>query len=322
MEISPNIHRIEVPLGARMMAMHLLVGRRVWLIDTGIADTPVRLEPYLRSIGRGWSDVAGAVVTHCDADHCGGNAMLRRLAPQSVIAAHALDAPLIADPDRCIRERYQFDIPYGAPLPASIAARVRANLGDPSPVDEWLADDALVEAGDEPFTALHCPGHSRGHLVVYDPRERVAVITDAVLGEHIPSADGRPLFAPPYRYLREYLTTIARLRALRLRAMFPTHFPAAIGEREVDAFLDTSERFVHRLSNDIDRAIDKASGPLSLTEIVNIVKPGLSVWVDADEEFLNYSLCHPVAAHLDDAVMQGRLSVNSGPHANRYGDAR
>ncbi|HWB53664.1 MAG TPA: MBL fold metallo-hydrolase, partial [Tepidisphaeraceae bacterium] len=215
------------------MAMHLLVGRRLWLIDTGIADTPAALTTYLQSIGRSWSDVAGAIITHPDADHSGGNGALRTLAPAALLIAHERDAYLIGNPDRCLTERYDFSHPYGSPLPDLIASRIRQNLGQGVPVDLRIHGDLRVQVDGRSFNIVHCPGHSAGHLIVHDPQARAAVITDAVLGEFIPDSQGRPLFAPTYRLLAEYRRTIQRLRALELDAMFPTHFPPLIGSAAV-----------------------------------------------------------------------------------------
>ena len=108
MEVAVGIHRIEVPLGERLLCLYLLVGREgMLLVDTGSDQTPrEHLVPYLQSIGRSAEEIDYVVITHSDRDHQGGNATLREIAPRALFMCHPLDQPLIESVDRLVEKRY------------------------------------------------------------------------------------------------------------------------------------------------------------------------------------------------------------------------
>jgi glyoxylase-like metal-dependent hydrolase (beta-lactamase superfamily II) len=266
---------------------------------------------YLGSIGRCEADVAGAIITHPDADHCGGNAAFRSLCPGALILAHQADADLIASPSRCLTERYDFALPYGFPLPEPIAARLRIALGEACAVDVRIAGDCSIDVSpSRRVEVLHMPGHSQGHLIVFDAGERIAIITDAVLGAFIPTAQGRPAFAPTYRRLPEYVQTIDRLAALQSRMLLTSHFPPIDGESAVTQFLESSRAFVNRVRDAIDAELHRQARPVTMRMLIDRVGTHLQPWEDPQDPFVSYALCYPFAATLDEGVESGRLRLH------------
>jgi glyoxylase-like metal-dependent hydrolase (beta-lactamase superfamily II) len=312
-EILPNIHRIETPLGERLLAQHILIGDRVYLVDTGLADTPEEwIFPYLDEMDVAPEDVAGAIITHPDSDHFGGNAAVAERYPRALIVSHTLDAPLVESPERCLDERYDFDRIYGAPMPGSIRSRARTGMGSSVPVDVRLAgDEELRIAPGRTIRVLHCPGHSLGHLVLYDSENRAAVLTDAALGSYIPTTAGEAMFAPTYRFRRPYLATIRKLRELQLETLLCSHFPVIRGREAVEAFLDESEEFVVRLDRLVIGALQEAGRPTPLAGIVAEIRDRVQQWTSPGDPMVSYSLCYPVAGALDDGVSGERLEVSS-----------
>jgi glyoxylase-like metal-dependent hydrolase (beta-lactamase superfamily II) len=102
MECARGIHRVEAPLGDRIVCLFLLVGEdRTLLVDTGIDETPrASLVPYLSELAIGPERIDYVLITHADLDHQGGNAALRELAPSATFLCHELDRPLIESTDR------------------------------------------------------------------------------------------------------------------------------------------------------------------------------------------------------------------------------
>ena len=78
MEIAPNIHRIEAPLGERFVCMFLLDGDEcALLIDTGMDSIPGEyLVPYLDAIGIPAEKIRYVLISHADFDHMAGNGAL------------------------------------------------------------------------------------------------------------------------------------------------------------------------------------------------------------------------------------------------------
>ena len=304
MEVAPGIHRIEAPFGERTLCMFLVRGdARVVLLDTGIAETPGRtIAPYLSGLGLVPADLDLVIVSHADADHGGGNAELRRLGFSGLVACHREDRREIEDVEALIAERYgEFEGPHALDMGDDFRAWVRENVG-PTPVAVELVGGERLRLGGIELDVLHTPGHSRGHLTLFEPVSRTAIIADAVLGRSIPDVDGRPSMPPTYRYVAPYLATIAQLDAMEIDVLLTSHFPPFVGRAAVRAFLADSRRFVE----DVDAALRptlEPGDPLSLAELVDALPASLGGWPPTSQAFA----VSPVAGHVERLVDEGSL---------------
>lgn len=105
---------------------------------------------------------------------------------------------------------------YGVPVVAH--ARTRALLEGQLVVDELLDEGDTLDAGGEPWRVLHTPGHASGHLCLFDGQQVIA--GDMVAGV------GTIVLDPPEGDLGQYLDSLARLRDLAPRRLWPAHGPA------------------------------------------------------------------------------------------------
>jgi glyoxylase-like metal-dependent hydrolase (beta-lactamase superfamily II) len=246
MEIAPGIHRIESPLGVRFMAQYVLAGEdRTVLFDTGMPDTPAAvLRPYLESVGLGLDSIDDVLISHADLDHSGGNRALRDLHPRASFACHELDRRWIESNDAMVAENYLWHEPYGFDEPDEAGrTELRAMCGGDAPIDLGLRGGETVRLGDGwRVEVLHLPGHTFGHLGIWDPRSRAAIIIDAVLERGIYSRDGALLIPPRVYDLTAYRTTIRRLRALEPDLLLTAHYPV-MDRTEGRKFLDRSLAF-------------------------------------------------------------------------------
>lgn len=55
--------------------------------------------------------------------------------------------------------------------------------------DQWLADGDTVAVGAIRFEVLHCPGHTPGHVVFYQPEARLAFVGDVLFKGSIGRTD-------------------------------------------------------------------------------------------------------------------------------------
>ncbi len=55
--------------------------------------------------------------------------------------------------------------------------------------DEWLEEGAEVTVGNVTMQVLHCPGHTPGHVVFYEPTHRVAFVGDVLFKGSIGRTD-------------------------------------------------------------------------------------------------------------------------------------
>jgi glyoxylase-like metal-dependent hydrolase (beta-lactamase superfamily II) len=97
---------------------------------------------------------------------------------------------------------------------------------EPCPPDrvEMLADGVEIQAGRRTLRALYTPGHASHHVAFHDP-ERGTLFTGDVGGVRLQGASYvRPPTPPPDIDVEAWHASVARIRALRPRALDLTHF--------------------------------------------------------------------------------------------------
>lgn len=123
------------------------------------------------------------------------------------------------------------------------AHRLTADSLDQFSVDRYIEDDELLELNGEPeikLRAMHTPGHARGHLCFYDGRTGALISGDNIVGF------GSVLINPPEGNMRDYLASLARMRAPgNLSVLFGGHGPAIANPYEkIDEYIS------HRLQRE------------------------------------------------------------------------
>jgi glyoxylase-like metal-dependent hydrolase (beta-lactamase superfamily II) len=304
MELRPGLRRIEAPLGERFIAMYLFVGsERALLFDTGIRESVQQtLLPYLREIGFDLSALTWAISSHCDFDHTGGNAALLAAAPHVELMAGTLDVPLAESLDVLIDERYgEFRDTDGFDDPPETTAFIR-EAAELAPIARSLQGGETFDLGDRVIRVLHTPGHSDGHLALWDEANSALVIADATLGTTVPTAAGQPAFPPTYRDTDPYLTSIALFRGYDADLLLTAHYPVFEGA-EVSAFLDASADYTATL----DAAIEGALGREGRTtlELIHGFAGDVGSWSPAGGEYLIF----PVTGNLERMVERGAVVV-------------
>ena len=269
MEIAAGIHRIESDLGPRFMCQYALAGgERVLVVDTGLARTPVEvIGPYLEQAGLEPSLV---LVSHADVDHCGGDRLLRERHPDAVFSCHELDRRWIEQNAAMLAENYGWYDTYGFGIGDEAKEWIRRELGGDSPVDVGLrgGETLRLEPGWR-VEVLHLPGHTPGHIGVWDPRSRAVIIIDAVLERGIYDRAGNRLIPPRYYDVDDYRATIRRLRALEPDLLLTAHYPVMDAAAARD-FLDRSLAFTDELETVVHAAVREGTTDLwALTQLAD-----------------------------------------------------
>ncbi len=303
-EVAPGLHRIEAPLGERYVACYLVVGGdTALLMDTGVTTSPEgSILPYAARIGLDAERIRWAIVSHCDVDHMGGDAALVAALPDVTLVAHAADRPLIEDVDRIIEERYrEFAPAHDIDIDRETADWCH-EVATAAPVGLAIEGPIPIELGGRRVEVIPTPGHSHGSISVWDETSGAALVSDAVLGDGVHLADGRPAFPPTYRYPTPYRTTIAALEQLDPAWLLTAHEP--VMDRDAGRpFLALSRSFADRLEAAAIAELRQADTPRSTSELIDLLAPRMGSW----DRSAWSSLAYELVGHLEELAAEGRV---------------
>ncbi|MER3410552.1 MAG: hypothetical protein C4306_10805, partial [Thermoleophilia bacterium] len=166
-----------------------------------------------------------------------------------------------------LNENYCWYEQYGFTIPGEAKEWIARELGGDCPIDLGLQDGETVRlAPDWRVEVLHLPGHTPGHLGLWDRRSGALIAIDAVLEAGIYDRAGRRLIPPRIYDLAAYRRTIRLLRSLDAELLLTAHYP--VMEREAArAFLERSLRFTEELEAVVRKGL--AAGLTNLKELAD-----------------------------------------------------
>lgn len=218
-----------------------IVGRETFaVIDAASKDKAEqqKLFELIESFAKKGFVCSAIIVSHLHTDHFGGETALQSR----------------------LREKFGWQIPLSAhKLTAeSLHGKVK--------IERFITDNEVIELKDErgklfELTALHTPGHARGHLCFYDEAFGFLLSSDNVVGT------GSVLIAPPEGNMRDYLNSLEEMRNLpNLRFLCGSHGAAVTGAKaKIESYI------AHRLERErkiLDAIADGAKTPREIVEKV------------------------------------------------------
>ena len=235
-EIAEDTWRLQGRVGERNVYQYLLASPdrdELLLIDTGTSATPREVViPALRRLGLPEEALRLVVVTHPDVDHQGGLAALREVCENAAAACGFADRAMVGDPEKLLADRYEcYLAEHGLGMAAEEIRWVRANYGAPVEIDVTFSGGETLPLGSRRLQVLAAPGHSAGHLVLFEPRTGLLFSSDAVHWHACPAADGSPALCPTYEEVDPYLGTIDLIESLAPSEMHSGHWPMRSGAR-------------------------------------------------------------------------------------------
>jgi glyoxylase-like metal-dependent hydrolase (beta-lactamase superfamily II) len=241
-------HRFKVAVGQgiyvdRFVYSYVLLGKKVCLIDTGVAGTAAQLETYSKKLGRSMEEVSLVLLTHAHPDHIGGCLALRKNSPAS-FGAHAAEKGWIEDVERQYRERpilNFFEL---------VAGSVR--------VDKVLKEGDVIEWDQgKTLEVLETPGHSPGSVSFYF-REEGALFS----GDVIPAPDTLPIYVNP----GECIESIKKLQKIAgVKYLLSSWHDVLTGDA-IPCAMEEGIRYIERI-DEIMVDLEKAMGSASLEEL-------------------------------------------------------
>lgn len=198
----------------RAIAAYLVEGDSGWvLIETGPMSTLDTLIQRLQQHGVAVGDIKDLFVTHIHLDHAGAAGWWAQQG--ATVHVHHVGAPHIIDPSRLWTSASRI---YGDSMEALWGGMA------PAPEDRVhaLQDGDVVTAAGLTITALDTPGHAWHHHTYQIGN---VAFTGDVAGVRLTPEEWVSLPAPPPEFnLPAWQSSLARLRALQLDALYLTHF--------------------------------------------------------------------------------------------------
>lgn len=308
-EVVPGVHRIDAEFGERFASLYLFVGtRRSVLYDVGLSGAiPEYLVPYAERHALDLSMVERVVVSHFDVDHFGGLGDVRSSLVNAQTVAHELDAEAMVDFDVFLRERgSEFSTKYGLPADPISVEWMRSAITPGGRIDTTVKNGFEIDLGDRAIRVLHAPGHSRGHLIIHDVRRNLLAISDAILGDAVPAADGSPAFPPTYRHESAYRSTIDRVAGMSPGLLATAHFGVLRGG-EIESFLRASRAFGESLRTLVCEYLMAQDRGTSLSEMLVELNLRVGAW---PKEGAEYALAFPVVAHLEQLAEESLVTID------------
>lgn len=290
-------------LGERHVFQYLLAdGEEAVLIDAGTSRTPHEvIAPALKEIGLPAEQLKAIIVTHPDLDHQGGLAGLAELYPGARLACGFLDQALVSDPELLVSARYgAYEAQHGVGYGEADRVWMRSLYGAPVQLDVTFSGNETLAVGDRRLKMLSLPGHSAGHLGIWDEEAGLLFSSDAIHWKMCPAADGSPALPPTYEEVDDYLRTIEKVEALGDLTIHSGHWQPRSGEEAV-AFLRESREFVAAMDATLVELLDS---PRTLAWLLPEVEKRLGPF-GADP----VNLMFVVAGHLRHLVANGSIEA-------------
>ncbi len=309
-------------VGGRPLQLTLLRGSEgLLLLDTGCAsDVEGLIVPAFEELKLSLSDLRWIVNTHCDVDHQGGNAGMKARAPSAILACGEADRETIVSPEAIMRRRYDaYREAHGIFYGEEARQWILKESGAEQPPDLTFAGGERLRLGEgRELEIVPLPGHSHGHLGVYDRANRALFAGDALHGSVYHGLDGSEALCPTYLYVPEYLRTADFVRELPLEIYVGCHWPVLRGRSAIVEFCDASRAFVVNAEGSILEALEAEPDGLTLRELCERCGPRLGNWPDA----VHTELVFAFNGHMEDLQQRGLAEPVAGTSPVRYRSAQ
>ena len=225
-EILPNLFRLKIPLPdspLKYLNSYVIKGPdRNLIIDTGLnrKECLEAMQAGLSTLGIDLK-ASDIFITHLHADHFG---LVTKLATDT---SHVY----FSRPEKELLESWEGFGPMiayagqnGFPeneLQAALDKHPGAKFGS-----EWIPEMKLLEDGDEirigdyEFRCVVTPGHTMGHICLYEPDKKILVAGDHILIDITPNIQ---CWSDTQNPLKHYLASLEKVYSLKVDLTLPGH---------------------------------------------------------------------------------------------------
>ncbi len=262
-EVAPGVHelRLPIPFEDGHVNVYLLPdGADVDLIDCGM-NAPESLDllrTAMRRVAGERAAIRRLLVTHIHPDHYGAAGVLTH-DWGAQLYLHRLEIPLVhpryLELDALVAEVHRYLLANGVPeSDAEVmqnASRSFAKSVTAAPVAIPLDGAETLELGARRLRVEWTPGHSPGHVCLFDTQDRLLFAGDELLPEDTPNIGLHPQSTP--NPLADFLDSLRRLAQLAPALVLPSHGrPFSHAAERVEELLEFHERRKRKILEILD----------------------------------------------------------------------
>ena len=312
-KISPNLFRIEIPLPGivlEIINVYLVKSlKRNLLIDTGL-NHPESLEAILQAFELLDVDLKATdiFITHFHVDHAG---LAFSLATENTTVFAGLP-----DTDKILNglnwdDMFSFASLHG--FPRHMMPEVKSNhpefVFEPSqkPRLTTVGAEGTITVGEQVYKCIHTPGHTKGHLCLYEGTSRLFFSGDHILQGITPNIQ---LWSHHNDPLGDFLASLNRVYHMDIELVLPGHRAVFRDYREVIQALKKHHR---ERAAEILSILQKGNGNNSF-QIASEMKWDVPYhsW-DQFPAFDKWLATGEVIAHLEYLERHGLVEARPGP---------
>ncbi|MCX7856604.1 MAG: MBL fold metallo-hydrolase [Deltaproteobacteria bacterium] len=245
-KLRDNFYRVVIPLNLESLKsvnVYVVKGEKNGLIvDTGMGDNEIFLKilHILSHVGIEPEETK-VVVTHFHIDHIGFAKKMLQTGCELLLSITDWEKAKKIRSASLKEEAFSFLWMCGCPLN-------RENFSFFDEVDQvyeieetdhisFLSEGDIIEVGQYKFISILTPGHTPGHVTLYEPTTQIYISGDHLLNEISPTVQARAIHDDP---LRDYLASLNRVSRLPINLVLPSH-----GEPFFNAKRRIEELFLH-----------------------------------------------------------------------------
>ncbi|MEM3563152.1 MAG: MBL fold metallo-hydrolase [Candidatus Jordarchaeaceae archaeon] len=196
-----DAHMVGVP---QICALYLVEGKKTALIDSGTSQFAGKVVEQLKQFKK--FPVDYMIITHEHWDHTQGAApLLKEMGAKVKVYAGKKAQPMIEDP-----KKIGYDFGMG---PIEAVKKV-------TPLEEG---DAVDLGGGVELEVIEVPGHSPGHIALYDKANKNIFLGDSI-GNKVDITTFIPSHNPPWFNKEEYYKTLDKLKKVNFSTVCLGHY--------------------------------------------------------------------------------------------------
>ena len=233
-EILPGIYQLQIPIPDNPLGhtnVYLVKGAdRHLLIDAGYGNMEAlqALNDQLTEIGVDLRDISQIIATHAHFDHYGLADRLRQLS-RAKIALHYLDKDLLTPKHTSMEEFLRQTerwfhingVPSGEFTTSPTAFGKTGNFPAPTLPDIDLLNGEEIGIANYTFRVIWTPGHSPGHICLYEPNHKLLFAGDHVLPVITPNVSLQPQSSA--NPLGDFINSLKKVKQLEVNLVLPAH---------------------------------------------------------------------------------------------------